>query len=183
MEKKSNKIKIVIIAAVILVLLSISVILLPNFFSDEKMLYGKYEFVNDAGEKSLIVIDKETVYLENINYEECENLAVIMYELEMNINDDTLNHDHDHDLDNEIEEREKIKEEFGIDYKSAYDMKKFSYDLERSIDLDGEEQDSYSLLVKEPDEQLYGISLYFDIKEKKCFVGNTMENAYCYKGK
>lgn len=184
MSRNIKKTKIIFFGALILILVIISVILLLNFTGSTKMLYGTYEYVNEEGEKSIVRINKDNVYLENLNYEDCELLAFSMYRLEQKKNSDEIDEGSHLDYADLNEKNDKLKKELSVDYKAAYDKKENSYIIEEVFDfLDNKKTGEFSVLVKSDNETVYGIAILVNPDEKTCMVGLESDKIYNYTGK
>lgn len=62
-----------IFSSIVLVVIVSSVILL-NTFKSEKNLYGTFEYVDKSGDKSVIKVEEDLVYIENADYEKSKKL-------------------------------------------------------------------------------------------------------------
>ncbi|MBP1565216.1 MAG: hypothetical protein J6A58_05620 [Oscillospiraceae bacterium] len=150
----------IFLSLIILFVVAISAIMLL-LFNKDKHLYGTFEYINESGEKSVIIIEKDRLYMENVDYESCEkSCARSIYNRRMNESDVEKE---DYDMAEKEAEIEKIED--GLDYKSVFDKKYNSYRLEEWDDL----KDEYVCHVSDGNED-NELTVSVNITEETCCI-------------
>lgn len=166
--KKSNRIFLIISFFLLLVIITF---VLLSVLKKDKFLYGTFECINELGEKSVVKIEKESVYFENVDYENIEKFEAIFFVAEMNFDNDT-------NEEMTKEQKEQIKAELreDWDFESEFDKKKNS-----SIEIHENEFDEneYVLIVGSSETGIR-VRMTINREDKTCNIMGSESGLYNY---
>ncbi len=165
---RNNKRKIIIFVGIIVVVV-ISVLSLFLLFGDndgeegKEYLYGTFEYINDNGDKSVIKIEKNSVYMENADYEGYEYVNAMFMLAEQEEENDTIENV---DIETDKAQREeKIREICdNVDFRELFDKKANKYEIENYDYPNG----SYQCVLSASEDEKYQIRITVDYKNKTC---------------
>ena len=168
---------ILIFSSIVLALIVSSVILLSAFKS-EKNLFGTFEYVDESGDKSVIKVEEDLVYIENADYENIEKFEATLYLFEMNAENDTTE-------EMTREEREQKKAELcdSWDFKNEFDKKRLSVIKKYE---DSSDENVVVWIASTSEEKLsegIRIRINMDRENRTCFLFGGPGGTYNYVGK
>lgn len=168
---------ILIFSSTVLALIVSSVILL-NIFKGESNLYGTFEYVDESGDKSVIKVEEDSVYIENADYENIEKSEATYYLFEMNAENDTTE-------EMTREEREQKKAELcdSWDFRDEFDKKRLSV-IEKYED--SSDENVVVWIASTSEEKLsegIRIRISMDRENRTCFLFGGPVETYNYVGK
>ena len=180
MSVKNNKRKIVILIGVIIILLICTISMLLIFKNDEEKeyLYGTFEYTDEDGDKSVIRLEKNSAYIENADYENCEKFSAQSMLWEQEDENDLIEDEEDMDPGiNKAEKEKKIKEICdNVDFKELFDKKTNKIEIN-----DGEyELGRYLCIVTANEDEENKILITVDYKNKICSLLGKPKVKYTY---
>lgn len=163
-EKKINKVLIAsVIIGVVLLISILSVLFALGLLENNNPIYGEFTYMNDDGTEAKVILGEKSVYFENLNYDEMEEMPATYAAL------DELEQRNGEYTKDELAE---LRQEYlnYMDFESYYDKKEHSFDDMRYI----EEERQYYYYVYYPDINEYGIDMCVDLEERILVIGDMV---------
>lgn len=166
MERSKKKLKVLVVIIVVL-LISVWIVLLAlGKINNNKPLYGEFIYMNDDGTNAKVILNENSVYFENVNFDSLEEMAAT-YATSTELN--SIGEEY---TKKEYEElRQKYLEQ--IDFENVYNKKEHSFDETKYI----KEERQYYYYLYYPDMGKNGIDICVDLEENLLIIGD-MEFQY-----